>query len=190
MSTVFIGGSRRLSRLSDDVRIRLDNMIRNGLAVLIGDANGADKAVQQYLASRGYRNVTVYYIEGRCRNNLGGWVTKPIGVDRARKDFAYYAAKDGAMAERASCGFMIWDGRSRGTLNNIANLLRSEKKVVVYFDPERSSHTLRSHEGLKALLDKCLEPDRRRFARDLATGNVGDESAHRGLFASRRGGMG
>ncbi|MGH7821482.1 MAG: hypothetical protein ACREQ9_17090 [Candidatus Binatia bacterium] len=188
MSTVFIGGSRRLSRLNDDVRVRLDNIIRNGLAVLIGDANGADKAVQQYLVSKGYRNVTIYCVEGRCRNNLGGWVTKPIEVDRARKDFEYYAAKDRAMAKLASCGFMIWDGKSRGTLNNIANLLRGGKSVAVYFGPEQSSHTLRSLEDLEAFLDKCPEPDRRRFARDLATeGVVGDVAAHRDLFVSRRG---
>jgi hypothetical protein len=40
------------------------------------------------------------------------------------KDFAYYAAKDLAMAQDAKCGVMLWDGRSKGTLNNIQNLLR------------------------------------------------------------------
>jgi hypothetical protein len=42
---VFIAGSRWLSRLSADVRSRLDTIIEKGFTILIGDANGADKAV-------------------------------------------------------------------------------------------------------------------------------------------------
>lgn len=48
-STVFIGGSRRISRLNDMIRERLDLIVNKKLQVLLGDANGADKAVQAYL---------------------------------------------------------------------------------------------------------------------------------------------
>ena len=30
---------------------------------------------------------------------------------------------------------MLWDGLSKGTLNNVLNLLDRGKKVVVYFNP-------------------------------------------------------
>ena len=40
----------------------------------------------------------------------------------------YYRAKDLAMVEDADCGFMIWNGESKGTLNNILNLLYMDKK--------------------------------------------------------------
>lgn len=186
MTTVFIGGSRRLSRLNEVITSRFDNIVRDGFAVLVGDANGADKAVQQYFASKGYRNVTVYCIEGQCRNNLGDWATVPVRVNRTRRDFEYYAAKDRAMAKEASCGFMIWDGQSRGTLNNIANLLRDRKKVAVYFSPERSSHTLRTLDDLRSFLGKCPATDRRKFERDLATGLSGGTSTHPDLFSLRR----
>jgi hypothetical protein len=52
MVSVFVAGSRALSRLNPQLRERLDNIIRQNLTVLIGDANGADKAVQGYLAKR------------------------------------------------------------------------------------------------------------------------------------------
>ena len=68
---VFIAGSRRLSRLSNDVKRRIDNIIDKGLTVMVGDANGADKAVQRYLRSRHYSNVLVFCMQGGCRNNLG-----------------------------------------------------------------------------------------------------------------------
>lgn len=46
MRKVFIGGSRRVSRLHADVRRRLDRIVEKRLPVLAGDANGADKAHQ------------------------------------------------------------------------------------------------------------------------------------------------
>ena len=56
MSKVFVGGSRRISRLNEQVRRRLERVIEKNLTVLVGDANGADKAVQKYLAERNYEN--------------------------------------------------------------------------------------------------------------------------------------
>ncbi len=185
MTSVFIGGSRRLSRLNEAIRSRLDKIVAQGFDVLVGDANGIDKAVQEHLASRIYRKVTVYCMDDRCRNNLGGWSTRNVRTNRSKKDFSYYSSKDWEMAKAASCGFMIWDGKSRGTLNNVANLLRARKKVAVYFSPEKSSHTLRSFDDLRALLDRCPTDDRRRFERDLTTTPV-EHPAYPDLFASRR----
>ena len=53
MNTVFVGGSRRISRLSAQAKDRLDNVIGSGFHVLVGDANGADKAVQKHLLESG-----------------------------------------------------------------------------------------------------------------------------------------
>ena len=46
MTKVFIGGSRAITRLHPEVAKRLRNIIDGKLMVLVGDANGADKAVQ------------------------------------------------------------------------------------------------------------------------------------------------
>lgn len=47
---VFIGGSLNLSRLNDTIRARASNILQQKFTVLIGDANGADKAMQSYFA--------------------------------------------------------------------------------------------------------------------------------------------
>ncbi|HET9227171.1 MAG TPA: putative addiction module antidote protein, partial [Thermoanaerobaculia bacterium] len=67
MTSVFVGGSRKVSRLSVDLRRRLDQIIDKKLHVLLGDANGADKAVQAYLKERSYPNVVVFCTGGECR---------------------------------------------------------------------------------------------------------------------------
>lgn len=155
MTSVFIGGSRAVARLNAAVRERLDNIVNQGLTVLIGDAHGADKAVQKYLAAREYENVVVFCMEGRCRNNVGHWATRAVPAASPRRDFEYYATKDRKAAEEASYGFMLWDGKSRGSLSNVVNLLKEGKTVLVYFAPLRSFDTLHRLDELPRLLANC-----------------------------------
>lgn len=150
MSTVFIGGSRRLSRLNEVIRGRLDNIIERNHAVLIGDANGGDRAVQAYLAERGYRSVTIYCMNADCRNNVGQWPVRAIAANDQR-GFDYYALKDAAMTADAECGFMLWDGKSKGTLFNIRRLIAAGKPVVVYLAADHSCHTIRKEADLSLL---------------------------------------
>ncbi len=166
MTTVFIGGSRGLTRLNDAIRTRVDNIMRQQFTVLIGDATGADTAMQSYFAAKGYAHVVIYCMGDRCRNNVGDWPTRRIFADRPKKDFAYYATKDEAMARAASYGLMLWDGKSKGTLNNVLNLLRQQKKVLVYFSPDQCFSTLKAVEELGVLLRKCHSDDRQKFDKE------------------------
>jgi hypothetical protein len=137
MKSVFIAGSRAVSRLNSEVKERLDNIMKQNLAVLVGDANGADKAVQRYLAHCRYPDVIVHCME-KCRNNIGGWPTQPHSPEPGmRRDRYYYGIKDAAMANAASCGFMLWDGASKGTLANVVNLLTARKKTLLYLAPKK-----------------------------------------------------
>jgi hypothetical protein len=144
MTKVFIGGSRKVTRLHPDVRRRIDKIIEQGFPILVGDANGADKAVQTYLFSRRYGKVDVFCSAGDCRNNVGEWPIKAVSVPAGSRGFDFYAVKDDRMAEEASVGLMIWDGESVGTLVNMARLLRRGKSVVVYLVPDRRFVTLSS----------------------------------------------
>jgi hypothetical protein len=154
VTSVFIGGSRAISRLTDALREKLDDFIERNCTIFVGDANGADKAVQQHFAARGYTQVLVYCMD-RCRNNVGQWPVKRIGRPNGPRDFAYYAIKDKAMADDAKCGMMLWDGESKGTLNNIQNLIAAGKKTLVYFMPDKAFYKLVSADDVKALIARC-----------------------------------
>lgn len=165
---VFIAGSRRLSRLSRDVKRRIDNIVEKGFTVIVGDANGVDKAVQQYLRSRHYDNVIVFCMEGGCRNNVGNWATRTIAAaDPSRRDFAYYSAKDRVMVEEADYGLMLWDGRSRGTLSSILDLVRHGKPVVVYLAPDKAFYSLRRSDQLAEMLGRVDPAALHRVDREL-----------------------
>ena len=149
---VFIAGSRSLSRLGRDVTMRIDNILAKGYTVIVGDANGMDKAVQRYLWKQHYEKVIVYCMESTCRNNEGNWETREIKAPGTkRRDFIFFSSKDRAMAEAADYGLMLWDGESRGTVTNIIDLVRRGKPVVVYIAPERAFTTLKEPDDIAKL---------------------------------------
>jgi hypothetical protein len=154
-NTVFIGGSRHISHLSDPVRERLDNVVKNGCPVVLGDANGADKAVQRYLAESGYRSVTVFCSGPHYRNNLGNWPTKNVMPTEGAKGFEFYAAKDRKMAEQADYGLMIWDGKSPGTVLNALRLVTANKSTVIFHEREKRTIVMRSMTDWEGFLSKC-----------------------------------
>jgi hypothetical protein len=55
------------------------------------------------------------------------------------------------MADEADYGIMVWNGSSKGTLNNFLNMARLGKKVLVYYTPDRKFHLMQSLEDIKKL---------------------------------------
>jgi hypothetical protein len=152
---VFLGGSRQLARLNKNIRQYLDDTLKKSPTILVGDANGSDKAIQQYLFEKKYQDVLVYSSGFHCRNNVGSWQVRYVQSDRTTKDFAFYTAKDQQMSMETDTGLMLWDGKSKGTLNNILNLLENGKKSSVYYSPKKLFITLGSLRDLTHLLKNC-----------------------------------
>ncbi|MBC8287409.1 MAG: hypothetical protein H8E42_08030 [Nitrospinae bacterium] len=155
MTTVFLSGSRQLNRLNDTIKARINNMVEQNFLILVGDANGADKAMQQYLTDSHYSNVKVFCAGNTCRNNTGNWDVTQVYVDSKLNGRDFYTAKDKEMAAKADYGFVLWDGKSSGAINNVFELLKYNKQAVIYFSPEKEFHTISHLNDAKTLLNKC-----------------------------------
>lgn len=134
---IFIGGSKTVSEIDDNVKEKLLQMIKKGNEILIGDCRGIDTAVQQFFADNKYDKVTVYATDGIVRNNVGEFKVKAIPSNGA-VGFVFYRKKDSAMANDADSGFMIWDRKSKGTNENILELTKLGKNIVIYFTDDNS----------------------------------------------------
>jgi hypothetical protein len=154
MKKIFIGGSRHVSRLNAEVRKRIDKITSQKFWVLVGDANGADKAVQLYLHSKNYPNVEVFCSEGICRNNVGNWTIRAVLADTRERNADFYSAKDRVMAQEAEYGLMLWDGKSIGTLMNLARLIDLHKKSVVYIVPDKSFTELHDDDDWRSFMSR------------------------------------
>jgi adenine-specific DNA-methyltransferase len=155
MSTVFVGGSRHIGRLSTQAEERLNKIIGRGFPVLVGDAAGADKAVQKHLLEASYARVTVFCSGDRPRNNLGAWETCKVATSKHVKGFHFFAAKDREMAKKADFGLMIWDGKSAGTALNVLRLVRAGKKAVLLNVPDEQAVTFKTTHDWGAFLARC-----------------------------------
>ena len=159
MTTVFLSGSRRISRLNELVRSRIQNMIEQGFHIVVGDANGADKALQSYLAAQGYRNVVVFCAGQECRNNVGDWEVNEVSVNPKLKGRAFYTQKDKEMASQADYGLVLWDGKSVGSITNVYELLKSGKKAVVYLSPEKRFMSVNDLNDVDVLIKNSELPE-------------------------------
>jgi hypothetical protein len=163
MSKVFVGGSRRIIRLHPDVSLRLDQMLAKQASILVGDANGADKSVQHFLKTRGYRDVEVFCSGDECRNNVGDWPLRRVAVDSRKRDFDFYAAKDQLMSREADSGLMLWDGKSAGTLMNAFRLVRQGKRVSIFESQHNRFQELHNESEWKDFFSTCGDELRRRI---------------------------
>lgn len=128
---IFISGSISIRTLPELAKEKIENIIRSGYTVLVGDAKGADMLIQKYLLEKSYPCVLVYYAGGHCRCNLGHWPSlqvMPHNMEHGRK---LYTLKDALMAEHSDYALMVWDGISKGTLNNIHAMQQLGKKFVI-----------------------------------------------------------
>lgn len=149
---IFIGGPLKLRALKAEVLNKLNNIIKKEYKILIGDAGGIDKAVQTYLANKNYKNVIIYSVNNAPRNNIGNWQNFSIETDSIVKNREYFTLKDRKMAETADIGFMIWNKKSQGTLNNMVNLLMLNKKVCLFLQEENKLILLKTLEDLEILI--------------------------------------
>lgn len=88
---------------------------------------------------------------GMLRNNVGYWEVRSVDPPKGARGFELYSVKDTQMAKDASYGLMLWDGKSRGTLENMRNLLVHGKPVTVHFAPAQRFVSLRSTKDLHKL---------------------------------------
>jgi hypothetical protein len=173
---VFIGGSRKITRLNADIQHRLDRIIEKSLPILVGDANGADKAVQRYLASKRYNLVEVFCAGGECRNNLGHWPIRSISSSNKQRNFDFYASKDRAMANEATYGLMIWDGRSVGTLMNALRLIEQGKMAAVYVGLKKQFIDVKNWNDWELFVTNNASEMRRRLQEQVETEKNGAPS--------------
>jgi hypothetical protein len=66
---------------------------------------------------------------------------------------------------------MLWDGKSKGTLNNIQELIRRGKKTLVYLAAEKAFHKIVTERDLDALLERC-DPDAVRRAQQTISAKL------------------
>lgn len=88
---------------------------------------------------------------------MNEWPVNEVATALKSGSFEFYAEKDRKMAEDADYGFMIWDGKSRGTLNDAIMLTNQGKSVLIYFMPQKKFFSFKSSDTLNGFISSCGE---------------------------------
>ena len=126
---IFISGSKSFSKLPELAKIFIDQFIENNDEILVGDCYGVDAAVQKYLESKGCGKVTIYCSGETPRNNFvtGAKVCSCAEAAKGLTGSAFQYVKDIQMAQDCDTALMIWDGKSKGTAENIRRVKETGK---------------------------------------------------------------
>lgn len=137
MKTVFIAGSIKIKNIDPAFDERIKNIVRKNMAVVVGDANGADTSIQRALQGQCADFVTVFCAGEKPRNNVGHWKVQRVASSAEPGTRAYFTQKDLKMAEVADYGLMLWDAASTGTLSNVIELVKQGKKSAVFINRDK-----------------------------------------------------
>lgn len=133
MNKVFISGSITIKVLPQCVKESINKIIDKSMGILVGDADGVDSIVQDYCSQLGYSNVTVYSIYNQPRYKVREFGSKYIiPKSDSKKERELQQEKDAAMTIDADYSLVIWDGRSKGSYQNIIRAIDNNKKVKLY----------------------------------------------------------
>ncbi len=146
---IFIAGPREVENLDENIIEKLNYITKKKYNILVGDAKGIDSNVQKFLAKEHYEKVCIYASNGLARNNYGDWKIENVEVKSNIKNFDFYVAKDLEMVKKADYGFMIWNGKSKGTFDNIIHLLEQNKEVLLYFTETKKFYNFKELEQFK-----------------------------------------
>lgn len=160
MATVFIAGSITIKHLDFSVQERIMNIMHLKHDVVVGDADGVDTSIQQFLLEEGYERVTVFCTGDVPRNNVGNWKVHPVTTYHKPGSRAFFTAKDIALAAAADSGFMIWDTKSTGTLSNVIELLNQKKFSRVFVNKDKTLLTVKGVQDLEKLIAFMSPPAR------------------------------
>ena len=143
--TVFVSGSSKTQdtasgyyrkKLPYDVRSELRSEMKKGNKIIVGDAPGIDRQVQDYLAKKNYDNVEVFSPGKEGARYLAKDSWKQTNVDKPDAEVGskeWLAEKDKLMSKLADKGIAVTlDEGSTATRRNVDRLVDANKDVFVY----------------------------------------------------------
>lgn len=143
-NSVFVSGSSKTqdessqfyrAKLPKGVRKELDRHMQNEDRILVGDAPGIDRQVQEYLNDAGYEDVEVYGPGKAVRYSANEkWKTHPIDAPEFEEGSKeWLAKKDKAMSDAANEGLaIVIKNGAKATRKNVERLLDDNKSVKLF----------------------------------------------------------
>ncbi len=168
MKKVFISGSINLNVLPKIVEKSLKTIQEKNIKVLVGDAKGIDSLIQDYFSNNKYFNLnicSIYEIPRNRKNNNFKTILIEVDMD-IKSERKKQEKKDEYMSLNSDYSFVVWDGKSKGSFNNIQRALENDKLLKVYYT--KDDRLLEENELNRDTIYKIYEKNNGLTLRELA----------------------
>jgi hypothetical protein len=119
-----MGSSKyRAQELPSVIRDRLDEAIKNGMTIIVGEAHGSCRLFQDYLVSKNYKEVVLGHARS-IRYNAGNWKTIKYG-DNLKE-------REKNMIFDCDVAIIIWQDKSGVIAENLELLKKLRKPTYLY----------------------------------------------------------
>ncbi len=125
----------KAKELPTEIKERIDEAIALGVTIIVGEASGASRLYQDYLKTKGYRNVIVGHAI-RLRYNAGNWKVVQYGKD--------IKERERNMIKDCDSAIIIWMNNSGVIAENLELLKNLGKPTYLY---EYNSKTDQANAG-------------------------------------------
>ena len=122
----------RAKKLPAEITDRIEAAIEDNMVIVVGEALGACRLYQDYLHSRGYRDVIVGHAKS-MRYNAGNWKTRKYGEDLKERERR--------MIEDCDSALVIWVDNSGVIAENLELLKQLGKRTFLYEYSTRTNAT-------------------------------------------------
>jgi hypothetical protein len=124
-SRLLLMGSKafRAKELPAEVAERIEECTVRNMTIIVGEALGASRLYQDFLQSKGYRNVIVGHAKS-LRYNRGNWKTVQYGNDLKERERR--------MIEDCDSAIILWTDNSGVIAENLELLKRLGKPTFLY----------------------------------------------------------
>jgi len=113
----------KAKELPTEIKERIDDAIEGGVTIIVGEAPGANRLYQDYLKTKGYRNVVVGHAI-KLRYNAGNWKVVQYGKNLKERERN--------MIEDCDSAIIIWVNNSGVIAENLELLKRLGKPTYLH----------------------------------------------------------
>lgn len=113
----------KAKELPTEIKERIDEAMKRGMTMIVGEAPGASRLYQDYLKTKGYRRVVVGHAV-RLRYNAGNWRVVRYGKDLKERERN--------MIEDCDSAIIIWVNNSGVIAENLELLKRLGRPTYLY----------------------------------------------------------
>ena len=133
--SLFISGSMSINTLPIFIQKTLEKIFQEKkYTLLIGDASGIDTLVQKYCNQRTFYDVEIFSIFQNPRNYISKNFTPHFIQTTEKNPRKKQQEKDIAMTKKSDALLVIWDGKSKGSYENILRGLEQNKHIEVFYN--------------------------------------------------------